>query len=58
VGWGRGVIRVKERKGKWKNETFEIPGMGRGRIKENYGGVNSTMIYYKNFCKCYSAPPA
>jgi hypothetical protein len=22
-----------------------IPGMGRGGIKENYGGVNSTVIY-------------
>jgi hypothetical protein len=32
---------------------------GRG-IKENDGGVNSTIIYlmfYKNFCKCYNAPP-
>jgi hypothetical protein len=30
---------------KWKNETcWTIPGMGGGRIKENDGGVNSTMI--------------
>jgi hypothetical protein len=28
-----------------------IPGMGRGGIKENDGGVTSTMIYCKNFCK-------
>jgi hypothetical protein len=31
-----------------------IPGMG---IKENGGGVNSTMIHCKNFCKCHNAPP-
>jgi hypothetical protein len=30
-----------------------IPGMGGGRIKENGGGVNSTVIYCKNFCKCH-----
>jgi hypothetical protein len=34
-----------------------IPGMGGGAIKENDGGVNSTMIYYKNFCKCHNVPP-
>jgi hypothetical protein len=27
-----------------------IPGIGGGAIKENDGGVNSTMIYHKNFC--------
>jgi hypothetical protein len=32
--------------------------MGEGRIKENDGGVNSTMIYGKNFCKCHSVLPA
>jgi hypothetical protein len=35
-----------------------IPGMGEGGIKENGGGVNSSMIYliyYKNFCKCHNA---
>jgi hypothetical protein len=34
------------------------PGMGDG-IKENGGGVNSTMIYLihcKNFCKCHNVP--
>jgi hypothetical protein len=35
-----------------------VPGMGRRGIKENGGGVNSTMIYCKNFCKCHNAPPA
>jgi hypothetical protein len=25
-----------------------------GEIKENGGGVNSTMIYCKNFWKCYT----
>jgi hypothetical protein len=33
-----------------------IPGMG-GRIKENGGGVNSTMIHCKNFGKCHSVLP-
>jgi hypothetical protein len=33
-----------------------IPGMG-GGIKENDGGVNSTMIYCKNFYNCYNLPP-
>jgi hypothetical protein len=35
-----------------------IPGMGRGEINENDGGVNSTMIHCKNFCKCHNVPPA
>jgi hypothetical protein len=31
----------------------------RGRkIKENDGGVNSTMIYCKNFYKCHNVPPS
>jgi hypothetical protein len=29
-----------------------------GRIKENDGGGEFTMIYYKNFCKCHIVPPA
>jgi hypothetical protein len=33
-----------------------IPGMRGGRIKENDGGLNSTMIYCKNFCKCHNIP--
>jgi hypothetical protein len=36
-----------------------VPGMGGGKIKENGGGVNSTMIfliYCKNFCKCHNVP--
>jgi hypothetical protein len=33
-----------------------VPGMGVG-IKENDGGVNSTMIYCKTFCKCHNVPP-
>jgi hypothetical protein len=28
-----------------------IPGIG-------WGGINSTMIHYKNFCKCHNVPPA
>jgi hypothetical protein len=28
-----------------------------GVIKENDGGVNSTMIYSKNFGKCHNVPP-
>jgi hypothetical protein len=34
-----------------------IPGMG--GIKENGGGLNSSMIYLiycKNFCKCHNVP--
>jgi hypothetical protein len=33
-----------------------IPGMRRDK-KENDGGVNSTMKYCKNFCKCHNEPP-
>jgi hypothetical protein len=40
---------------KWDIET--ISGMGEGRIKENDGGVNSTMIYYKTFWKSHNVPP-
>jgi hypothetical protein len=28
-----------------------------GDIKENDGGVNSTMMCCKNFCKCHNIPP-
>jgi hypothetical protein len=35
-----------------------IPGVGGGRIKENGGGVNSTMMCCEHFCKCHSASPA
>jgi hypothetical protein len=45
---------------KWKMRPAEtIPEMGRGRIKENDGGVNSTMIYLtycKNFYKSHNIP--
>jgi hypothetical protein len=41
--------------GKIRHET--IPRMGAEGIKENDGRVNSTMIYYKNFCKCHNVPP-
>jgi hypothetical protein len=34
-----------------------IPGMGLERIKENAGGMKSTMVYYKNFCKCHNITP-
>jgi hypothetical protein len=35
-----------------------IPGMGEQRgVKKNGGGVNSTMINCKNFCKCHNVPP-
>jgi hypothetical protein len=33
-----------------------IPGMGGERIKENDGGLNSTMIYCKDLCKCHNVP--
>jgi hypothetical protein len=31
-----------------------IPEIGGSGIKENDGGVNSTMINCKKFCKCYN----
>jgi hypothetical protein len=31
------------------------PSTGLDSIKENDGGDNSTIIYYKNFCKCHNA---
>jgi hypothetical protein len=34
-----------------------VPGMGGGRIKENDGGVNSTVIHCKNFGKCHNVSP-
>jgi hypothetical protein len=34
-----------------------IPGMGRGKKRRMMKGVNSTMIYYKNFCKFHSVAP-
>jgi hypothetical protein len=43
---------------KWKNGSCESsPGMGGKRIKGNDAGVNSTMIYCKNFCKCHNVAP-
>jgi hypothetical protein len=35
-----------------------IPGMGMGGIKEMVEGVNSSMIYCKNFCKCHNVSTA
>jgi hypothetical protein len=34
-----------------------IPGMEGGRAKRVMEGVNSTMIYCKNFCKGHNVPP-
>jgi hypothetical protein len=34
-----------------------IPRMGEGRIQEINGGMNSTMKYCKNFCKCHNVSP-
>jgi hypothetical protein len=33
-----------------------VPGLEGGEKKENDGGVNSSMIHCKNFCKCLSTP--
>jgi hypothetical protein len=33
-----------------------VPEMGGGGIKDHDGGVNSNVIYCKNFCKCHSVP--
>jgi hypothetical protein len=44
---------------KWKNET--TPGKGGKGIKENDGGLNSSMIHLvncKNFYKLHNVPPA
>jgi hypothetical protein len=51
------LLCTRERK--WKMRLVEtIPGMGvGGEIKENDGGVNSTMIYCKNFCKWHNTVP-
>jgi hypothetical protein len=35
-----------------------VPGMGGEGIKENDGGVNSMMIYCKNFCKMSQCTPS
>jgi hypothetical protein len=32
-----------------------IPGTGVGKIKEDNGGGNSSMICLKKFCKCHNA---
>jgi hypothetical protein len=34
-----------------------IPGMGEGDIRRMMEGVNSTLVYGKNFCKCHNVPP-
>jgi hypothetical protein len=34
-----------------------IPGLGLQEIKENDGGGEFKLIYYKNFCKCHDVPP-
>jgi hypothetical protein len=34
-----------------------ILGMGSGGKRRMMEGVNSAMIYYKNFCKCHNGPP-
>jgi hypothetical protein len=42
----------------WKMRLVEtVPRIGEGGIKENDGGVNSTMIYCKIFGKCHNVPP-
>jgi hypothetical protein len=34
-----------------------IPGVEKEGIRGMMEGVNSTMIYYNNFCKCQNVPP-
>jgi hypothetical protein len=42
-----------------KSENCEtIQGMEKGRIKENNGGMDSTMIHCKNFCEYHNVCPA
>jgi hypothetical protein len=38
-------------------ETIPGRGIGGEGIKENDGGVNSTVKYCKNFCKCHNVLP-
>jgi hypothetical protein len=33
------------------------PGMGKGGQRRTMEGVNSRMIYFKNFCRWYNIPP-
>jgi hypothetical protein len=33
-------------------------GMGEERLRRMMEEVNSTIIFYKNFCKCHNIPPA
>jgi hypothetical protein len=33
------------------------PGKGGRKVEDNDGGVNSTLIYCKHFCKCHNVPP-
>jgi hypothetical protein len=42
--------------GNGKMRPVETGEWGRG-IKENDGGMNSNMIYCKNFCKCHNVLP-
>jgi hypothetical protein len=44
---------------KWKKmrPVETIPGIGKGSTKRMMEEVNSTMIYWKNFCKCHNAHP-
>jgi hypothetical protein len=52
------VVEICIHVGKWKSETCQNYSRdGERRIKKNDGGMNSTMTYYKNFCKCYNVPP-
>jgi hypothetical protein len=37
-----------------------VPGMGGGKLKENTGGVNSSVVYViycTDFCKCHNVRP-
>jgi hypothetical protein len=52
--YGGNIMYLCMKNGKMR-PVETIPGMGRV-IKKNDGGVNSTMIYYKNFCKCHNVP--
>jgi hypothetical protein len=47
-------LRMKMKK---KRHVETIPGTMGDKIKNNDGGVNSTTVYFKNFCKCHNVPP-
>jgi hypothetical protein len=51
------IEKIKWNKKSELRPVETIPGLGEGMLKEKDGGVNSTMIYCNNFCKCHNVLP-